>query len=98
MLKLFLKLKVVVKHLRDVCLAVVFVYVLKKVGLDLFSGCSSHKAYYKGSVIVILYVIAAKFKVEIKLEDLILKLVLISIVKVRSSNLTARLSFLSGVY
>jgi hypothetical protein len=61
-----------------------------------------HKAGYKQGVVIVVYVVAIKLKVEIKLEDLFLKLVLISIVKVRSSNLTAvtlnLLGFLRSVY
>jgi hypothetical protein len=58
-----------------------------------------YKASYKRSVVVVVYVSAVKLKVEVKLEDLFLKLCLVSIVKVRSSNLIAvNLSFVRGVY
>jgi hypothetical protein len=58
-----------------------------------------HKASHKCSVFIVIYVSAVKLKVEVKLEDLFLKLSLISIVKVRPSNLiTASLSFVRGVY
>jgi hypothetical protein len=58
-----------------------------------------HKAGYKRSVVVVVYVSAVKLKVEVELEDLFLKLRSVSIVKVRSGNLvTVNLSFVRGVY
>jgi hypothetical protein len=58
-----------------------------------------HEAGYKCSVVIVIYVSAVKLKVEVKLEDLFLKLSLISIVKVRPSNLVAAsLSFVRGVH
>jgi hypothetical protein len=58
-----------------------------------------HIASYKRGIVCAVYVLAVKLKVEVKLEDLFLKPILISIVEVRPSNLVvASLSFIRGVY
>ena len=92
LLEFSLKLNVVLKYFFNIVFVVVIVYVLSKVGSNLFSGGATHEAYYKRSLIYAAYLV--KLKVEVELEDLFLELYSISIVKVRPSNLTiASLSF-----
>ena len=99
LLEFSLKLNIVLKHLLNVVFVVLFVYILDKVGLNLFSSSATHVASYKRRVFNSVQVLAVKLKVEVELEDPFLKLSSISIVKVRSSNLiAASLSFVRGIY